>query len=182
MLPLRNLLVLFPAVGALAACVGPPPAPPPPPPQKIARPASASAPAPLAAPAPAANWVDRALTPGTWAWRTDARGAVALYGPVGTEAAVVVRCDKAAQRVYVSRPAAGGSQMVLRATTGAQAYPARPTGGTPPYVAAELAANDRQLDAIAFSRGRFMVQLDGAADAIVPSWPELARVIEECRG
>lgn len=161
---------------ALTACVSAPPAPPP---QQVVRPAPAPAPLPL--PAPAANWVDRALTPGVWGWRADARGAVALYGTPGADAVLVVRCDRAAQRVFVSRPAVSGSQMVLRATTGMQAYPARPAGGTPPYVAAELAARDPQLDALAFSRGRFMVSLDGAADVIAPSWPELTRVIEECR-
>lgn len=93
----------------------------------------------------------------------------------------MVRCDRAAQRVYISRAAATGSQLTLRATTGAQAYPARPTGATPNYLAAELGTRDPQLDALAFSRGRFMVQLDGAPDVIVPSWPELTRVIEECR-
>jgi hypothetical protein len=174
MLRSKALTILVP-VSALTACVSAPPEPAPP---QVVRPA----PAPLPAPAPVANWVDRALAPGTWAWRTDTRGAIALYGPVGTEAALVVRCDRAAQRIYVSRPASGGTQMVLRATTGAQAYPARPTGGTPSYIAAELGVRDPQLDAIAFSRGRFMVQLDGAADVIVPAWPELARVIEECRG
>ncbi len=175
MLQMRTITVLT-SVAALAACVSAPPAPPPAPPQ-IVRPA----PPPVTAPAPVANWVDRALTPGTWVWRTDARGAVALYGAVGAEAALVVRCDRAAQRVYVSRPGLAAAQMVLRATTGAQAYVARPTGGTPPYVAAELGARDPQLDALAFSRGRFMVQLAGVADVIVPSWPELTRVVEECR-
>jgi hypothetical protein len=175
MLRSKTLSALAPLAG-LAACVS---APPQPEPQQVVRPAPA--PPPLAAPAPAANWTERALTPGTWAWRTDPRGAIALYGPVGTDAALVVRCDRTAQRIYVSRPAAGGSQMVLRATTSAKAYGARPTGSTPGYVAAELNTRDPQLDALAFSRGRFMIQLDGAADVIVPAWPELARVIEECR-
>jgi hypothetical protein len=174
MLPLKALSALAP-LAVLGACVS---APPQPEPQQVVRPAP---PPPLPAAAPVANWTERALTPGTWMWRTDPRGAVALYGPVGTDAALVVRCDRAAQRFYVSRPATAGSQMTLRATTGAKAYVARPTGATPGYVAAELTTRDPQLDALAFSRGRFMIQLDGAADVIVPAWPELARVIEECR-
>jgi hypothetical protein len=43
-----------------------------------------------------------------------------------------------------------------------------------------LQANDPLLDAIAFSRGRFMVTGGGATLAI-PSWPEAARSIEDCR-
>jgi hypothetical protein len=175
MVRLQTLSIFVPVM-ALAACVS---APPPPEPQQAVRPAPA--PLPLAAPAAAGNWTERALTPGTWAWRTDPRGAVALYGAVGADAALAVRCDRTAQRMFVSRPAAAGSQMVLRATTGAKAYGARPTGGTPGYMAAELDVRDPQLDALAFSRGRFMIQLDGAPDVIVPAWPELTRVIEECR-
>jgi len=33
-----------------------------------------------------------------------------------------------------------------------------------------------------FSRGRFMVHVDGLPDLILPSWPEPAHVIEDCRG
>jgi hypothetical protein len=72
--------------------------------------------------------------------------------------------------------------MTLRATNGARAYAATPIVGAIPAVAAELSPTDPQLDALAFSRGRFLVGLSGSADVIVPSWPEVARVIEDCRG
>jgi hypothetical protein len=35
---------------------------------------------------------------------------------------------------------------------------------------------------MAFSRGRFLVTVEGGASLVVPAWPELARVIEDCRG
>ena len=71
--------------------------------------------------------------------------------------------------------------MTLRATTGMKSFAVRNNGDTPPYVAAELPVNEPQLDAIAFSRGRFLVSVKGAADLVIPSWPEIARVIEDCR-
>ena len=72
--------------------------------------------------------------------------------------------------------------MTLRSTNGAKSYDARPTGSQPPYVAAEVAASDPQLDAMAFSRGRILIALDGASDVILPIWPEFTRVVEDCRG
>jgi hypothetical protein len=62
-----------------------------------------------------------------------------------------------------------------------QSYTVANTNATPAYVAAELSPVDRQLDALAFSRGRFLVSVKGAADLVIPAWPELARVIEDCR-
>lgn len=72
--------------------------------------------------------------------------------------------------------------MTLRSTNGAKAYDAVPTGGTPPYVTAEIAARDPQLDSMAFSRGRILIGLAGAPDLIMPIWPEFTRVVEDCRG
>ena len=40
---------------------------------------------------------------------------------------------------------------------------------------------DPLLDAMAFSRGRFMVEMGGAQTLVLPAWSELGRVIEDCR-
>lgn len=48
-------------------------------------------------------------------------------------------------------------------------------------VSASLAPRDPILDAIAYSRGRFMLELPGNPPLYLPSWPELTRVIEDCR-
>ena len=37
------------------------------------------------------------------------------------------------------------------------------------------------LDAMAFSSGRFAVDLPGRSVLYLPSWPEVSRVIEDCR-
>ena len=47
---------------------------------------------------------------------------------------------------------------------------------------ATLSPSDPLLDELAFSRGRILVRVDGLPDLVLPSWPEPARVIEECRG
>ena len=56
---------------------------------------------------------------------------------------------------------------------------ARP--GPPPAIAHTFAASDPMLDAMAFSRGRFALEVAGLPTLYVPSWPEISRVIEDCR-
>ena len=46
---------------------------------------------------------------------------------------------------------------------------------------AELPRTDPLLDAIAFSRGRFAVSVSGTPALVLPAWPELTRVVEDCR-
>jgi hypothetical protein len=53
--------------------------------------------------------------------------------------------------------------------------------GPPPAIAVIFAPNDPLLDAMAFSRGRFAVETAGKPTLYVPSWPEVSRVIEDCR-
>lgn len=124
------------------------------------------------------------MTPGTWGWRKDARGSVAMFGAVGEDARFIVRCDKAAGAVFLSRSgaAAGAARLQIRTSSALKEYPAQSNGDTPPYLAARLSPQDSGLDAIAFSRGRFVISVSGMVDLVVPAWPEFTRVVEDCRG
>lgn len=59
---------------------------------------------------------------------------------------------------------------------------AKPTSATPAYLAAEIATTDPILDAMAFSRGRVLVEAEGQQPVILPSWAEITRIVEDCRG
>jgi len=173
-------LILVLASFTLVQCSSPkapPPAPPSPPPAPAARPA------PLPA---ASNWEDLPASPGDWSYRRDERGSVALFGVSGADADFLVRCAMETRRIYVSRKGvlpAGGTPvaLTLRATSAMQSYPFASSNATPAYLSAELSPADRQLDALAYSRGRFLVSVKGTADLAVPAWPELSRVVEDCR-
>jgi hypothetical protein len=170
------LYVAAPAA-LLAACVPQPVAPPaasPPPP--VARPA----PQPVAA--KGSSWNDWPWTPGTWTYRRDTRGSLALFGPVGGDALLTLRCDLGQQQIYLSRAGTAPAPLTIRTTSLTRAVPVQPTGGTPAYVAAALTPNDGLLDAMGFSRGRFVVEQAGAATLVVPTWAEIERVTEDCRG
>jgi len=48
-------------------------------------------------------------------------------------------------------------------------------------ITAELEMMDGLLDAMAFSRGRIGMTISGQPPLVVPSWEEVARVVEDCR-
>ncbi|TKD53193.1 hypothetical protein [Sphingomonas baiyangensis] len=174
-----RILVLCPPVLILAACVAPSqPAPAPSPsPAPLPRPAPAPSPA-----APVVDWPDREWSPGTWAYAQDARGSIARYGVPGSDAELTLRCDRAARALYLARrgSAPAGAAMTVRTTSTARTLAMQPTGEG--YMAARLTPSDGVIDAMGFSRGRFMVQLPPLAPLILPSWAEPLRVAEDCRG
>ncbi len=165
---------------ALAACSTalPEPAPAPEPAKPIAKPA----PAPALA-QPQGDWIDWPITAGTWSYRQDERGSIALFGQTGEDAIFIIRCDKARRQLFLSRAGsvAAGATMVLRASAGRASYPASNSGGTPAYAAISVSPMDLMMDRISYSRGRFAVETSGLQSIALPSWPEFSRVVEDCR-
>ena len=169
-------LILF-AVFGLAACV----APPPPPASK-----AVSAPPPVAAAPPSpltGDWNDWPFTPGYWTYRRDGRGSVAQFGAPGRNPTISFRCDAENRRVTLSREtSAPGGRMVIRTSSMTQTLAATANDANSAYLAADIAAADPILDAMAFSRGRVLVEMEGQQPIILPSWAEIARIVEDCRG
>ncbi len=125
------------------------------------------------------------LTPGGWTWRGGARQAsIAQFGVAGQPVLFALRCDLATHTVVVSR---GGSlttpsaSMQFTTSFGAFTLTAGNGGGQPPAIVAQATARDPRLDQMAFSRGRFVVDVAGQSRLVLPAWPEVARVIEDCR-
>jgi hypothetical protein len=162
---------------ALSAYVSPPP---PPAPKTVSGPPRAAAMAP--APALTGDVNDWPLTPGDWTYSRDSRGSVGQFGASGRTAMLSLRCDVQTRRITLSREASAPAQHVdIRTSSMTKQLPAQLTGGTPAYVAAEIMSNDPILDAMAFSRGRILVEAEGQQPVILPSWAEIARIVEDCR-
>jgi hypothetical protein len=181
---MRRITLLASLVSSAALALGgcstaprmvPDPAPPAP------VPAPTPSPAPEPAPAPSADWRDWPLSPGNWAYRQDERGSIALFGRPGADAELTLRCDRGRGRIYLSRRGEGAAALDIRTTSQTRRIAAVPTGGTPPYLAAELGVRDALLDAIGFSRGRVVVEAEGLPVLVVPAWAETLRVVEDCR-
>lgn len=177
---MRKILA-FVAPLSVGACVGPPPvavAPPVAPPT-----ATIQRPAPLPSSRYTGDWRDWPVTAGTWVYRQDARGSVALFGVPGADADVTLRCDRQARAIYLSRrgSAPDRAPLTIRTSTLTRQVATQPTGVTPTYMAASFNPNDVLLDAIIFSRGRFTIEQATQPTLVIPVWAEVARITEDCR-
>jgi hypothetical protein len=164
------------ALLSLAACAAPPP-----PPQPVPKPQPAVV-APAPPQLPAGEWIDWPLAPGDWVYRRDERGSIGLFGLAGQNALITLRCDTQRRRIYLGREGAGaGGKMLVRSSASMKEFVASPTGATPAYLASEIMPGDPILDAMAFSRGRIGIEVDGQPPIAIPSWAEITRIVEDCR-
>lgn len=177
---MRFLPPIFALGFTLASCAAPPaqaprPAPP-------LRPGPASTP-PRPAPPPVAgsDWTDWPVTPGDWRYAAEAGGSTASFGPAGAAPLLSIHCDSTSRRVLFTRgDGATGGAFIIRTSFGAVQWPAALSATGRPV--AVRAASDEGLDQIAFSRGRFVVETAGAPPLVLPAWPEVTKVVEDCRG
>lgn len=180
-----HLALTGPLLLALGSCVAPPapvPVTPPPPPQVVASPA----PLPPPLPRPPADWRDAPQTPGTWRWGLDAGRSSASFGPGGLAPLATLSCNRLASRIEIARatdPLLPTTATAMQIETSTQSRPlsSDPALGQPGWLVVALPARDHLLDAMAFSRGRFALGTQGLPTLYLPSWPEIARVIEDCR-
>ena len=165
-------------VAALAAC-----APGAVPPQPVPAPRPAPAP-PAAAPLPPAprfdNWADAPQTPGTWRYGSQGPYTEAVFIGAGNMPLARLRCMAGSRSVVLSLPESGAARprIIIRSHTATRMIEAQPAGRE---TLAAFDPRDSLLDAIAFARGRFAIEADGLPPLFLPSWPEIARVIEDCR-
>jgi len=164
---------------SLGACATPrQPAPTPPPPRPFVPP---GLPEPLP-PKPPADWRDAPASPGNWYWRKDGNQSVAFYGDpkMPSYGGLWLVCDPAARKVEIrfTSPKLNETVMTVATTSTQRTLKASRSGAE---VVAVVAASDPLLDAMAFSRGRFMVTVLHDMPRYVPAWPEISRVVEDCR-
>ncbi len=109
------------------------------------------------------------LSPGQWSYVATQSGSEARFGSTFS-----IRCDRIARRVTLRRVGPVVATPANALTIGTDlALRTLPADGV-------VAISDQVLDAIAFSRGRFIVT-GGGLRAVLPASPEAARSIEDCR-
>jgi len=106
------------------------------------------------------------LANGQWSHFATADGSIAMFGTQ-----IQLRCERATRTVVITRPNTAPAALTIATDTITRII--APSGRLP--------ATDPLLDAIAFSRGRFIVSGGTGPTVAVPSWPEAARSIEDCR-
>tara|TARA_A100001391_G_scaffold78331_1_gene50566 strand:+ start:24937 stop:25596 length:660 start_codon:yes stop_codon:yes gene_type:complete len=175
----------------LGACAPSTPAP-------VAAPAPAPRPAPTPAPAPAPqpqptaappqvvtpaydNWMDAPQTPGDWSFRLISTGALAQFGTDPANPLFGLECVRATGQVLLHMPRVTGGALLLHTETIDRTLEPATIPGGPAYARYILSARDPLLDAIVFSKGRFAAIANGGPAYFLPAWPEVTRVVEECR-
>jgi hypothetical protein len=116
------------------------------------------------------------ITAGEWEWRAERDTSIARFA-VGL---LTVACDPSHQTVTFRRygKVADTAAFTIRTSGEGRTLRGRKTGNA---IAVTLAGSDPFLDAIALSRGRFGVEVAGLDPVYPGSWPELSRVVEDCR-
>lgn len=173
----------------LSACAQqtPPPAPTPQP-----RPVETVAPAPQPAPRPIGDWRNAPLTPGRWTYTrvqevpTHSPPSppvfVAVFGSDRRTELFGIECQRAAGRIILLVPGKTSNAAVTITTTTAVSRPLTAAlNASRGWLEVTLAPRDVILDQVAFSRGRFVVEVSGEATMYLPAWPEVSHVIEDCR-
>ena len=94
---------------------------------------------------------------------------------------LTVRCDRTARRVSLSKPGTVAVPFLNIWTSSAARNVPASFDPVTKRITIQLGAYDPLLDALAFSRGRFAIVASGTPALVLPAWPEIARVVEDCR-
>lgn len=175
-------------LATLASCV---PSPPEPAPAPVAVPTFAPAPepTPVYTPPPMpeptySHWLDAPQTPGDWFYEALAPYSYAAFGPAPKQPIAAFRCDRPRRIVSIGRSSSSlaAKPLTIRTETQSRTFIAEPRQGSVEHLLAiDLPADDPLLDAIAFSKGRFAIEVTGEPTLYLPAWPEINRVIDDCR-
>ncbi|MGB3472531.1 MAG: hypothetical protein WBA51_17085 [Erythrobacter sp.] len=179
------LTIIVATLSACSAEVEPPaPTPAPTPAPVAARPV---APPPVVREPLYENYLDAPQTAGTWKYTPEPSETLATFGEAGSLDSVtfIVRCDTRTGKIglgrVVSSPTQGTRVMSVTTETTTRQLQAELVEARPPIFAAELDPRDPLFDAMAITKGRFAIGVEGESTLYLPAWAEVTRVIEDCR-
>ncbi|HEV2594220.1 MAG TPA: hypothetical protein VGU01_03370 [Sphingomicrobium sp.] len=118
---------------------------------------------------------------GEWAYNAISDGSEARFIDTNAVPQLILSCARSTRHVTVAKAAASAAPYLIIWTSSQQRIIPSSYNPAAGRLLAELDANDPILDAMATSRGRIGVGTDTQPSLVVPPWPELARVIEDCR-
>ena len=118
---------------------------------------------------------------GTWSYTPGAVVSEARFTDASGATQLTIRCTRATRRVTVTKPASAASPTIWVWTSSRTKSVPASFDAPSLQASAEFAPFDPLLDAIAASRGRIGFSVSGGAPLVVPPWPEIGRVVEDCR-
>ncbi|MEM8726546.1 MAG: hypothetical protein AAGE86_13595 [Pseudomonadota bacterium] len=128
-------------------------------------------------------YLDQPQTPGTWSYEDEPGEKLALFGDDPREPVFLLRCASgtfAIARVTDGSQSENRAMRIVTETTTRQ-LEASPVPERNRILAASIDPRDPLLDAMAITKGRIAVEVEGMPALYVPAWVEITRVIEDCR-
>jgi hypothetical protein len=119
--------------------------------------------------------------PGNWSFVPAAGGSEATFADTSGRPQLSLICTRATRRITVSKPASAAAPAIAVWTSSSTRNLPASFNAATGRISADLVATDPLLDAMALSRGRFAVYVAGAPSLVMPPWPEVTRVVEDCR-
>lgn len=128
------------------------------------------------------NYLDAPQTPGDWRYARSGNSTQASFA-FGSTSHFSFACIPSSRQISLMRQYNGTGDRVIRikTETAERTLTATPMSAQPNIIAANLSASDPFLDAMAITKGRIAVETNGMNTLYLPAWPELSRVIEDCR-
>jgi hypothetical protein len=118
---------------------------------------------------------------GNWTYTVASDGSEAAFAGDTGAVQVSVHCTRATRRITIAKPSGAAAPSMDVWTSGATRRVSVTYNPATARVTADLSAYDGLLDGLANSRGRIGLMVGTQPPLVVPAWPEVARVIEDCR-
>jgi hypothetical protein len=130
---------------------------------------------------PPADYSTAVPISGNWTYSPLAGGSQAVFLNAAAQPQLTISCARATRQVTIAKTATGAAPFLnVWSTSQTRNIPASYNPATG-LLSTTIGAYDPLLDAIAFSRGRFAIGASGQPALVLPAWPEVARVVEDCR-
>ncbi|HEX8839561.1 MAG TPA: hypothetical protein VF750_03725 [Sphingomicrobium sp.] len=118
---------------------------------------------------------------GSWSYIPTSDGSEARFADASANPQLILHCTRATRRVSLAKPAAAAAPSINVWTSSQTRSIASSFNPATGRLSADLQPYDALLDAMLSSRGRVGVSVGTQPALVVPPWPELARVVEDCR-
>lgn len=128
------------------------------------------------------SYLDAPQTPGTWVYEDEPGEKLAVYIHPETGPLFVMRCATGSFGLarLDSDPSQGARAMSISTETVTRQLQVSPLPERH-LLAVDIDPRDPLLDAMAITKGRFAVEVEGESTLYLPAWTEVSRVIEDCR-
>ena len=118
---------------------------------------------------------------GSWSYAPAADGSEAIFANSSGAPQLWVHCTRANRRVSIAKPSSTAAPFLSVWTSSQTRSVASAFNPATGRLTVVLGGYDPLLDAITASRGRVAISVGTQPALVVPPWPEIARVVEDCR-